>query len=235
MGLLAKLITVLRGGAREVGEAIVDANGIRIFEQEIKDAEGHLENAKRDLTAVLAKEMQAAREIERLQEEITKYEGFAMQALDKQNESLALEISEKIAEVTNQLDVQKKAKVSFAEHANRLKELIKKTEGSLADMNRQLTMVKTTASVQKATAAITNNYVSSSSKLLTAKESLERIQKRQQELDDRLKAGEALEAEFSGQNLEEKLRAAGIGETKNAASDILAQLKAKKSGSGEHQ
>ena len=38
MSVFKKIMTALRGGAREAGEAIVDANGIRIFEQEIKDA-----------------------------------------------------------------------------------------------------------------------------------------------------------------------------------------------------
>ena len=36
MSILKKLFTAVRGGAREAGEAIVDANGIRIFEQEIE-------------------------------------------------------------------------------------------------------------------------------------------------------------------------------------------------------
>lgn len=227
MGILEKIITAIRGSVREVGEVIVDANGTRIFEQEIKDAEGRLEQAKRDLTAVLAKEMQAAREIERLTKEVEKHEGYALQALNKGDEKLALEVSTKIADLSSELEVQKQAKERFSQHSERLKELIKKTGQALAEMNRQLLMVKTTESVQKATAAITDNYASSNSRLISAKESLDRIQKRQQDTDDRLKAGESLQAEFSGQDLEEKLRAAGIGESKNAANDILAKLKAK--------
>jgi len=227
MGILEKIVTAIRGGVREVGETIVDANGTRIFEQEIRDAENKLDQAKRDLTEVLAKEMQAAREIDRLSKEVEKHEGYAIQALGKGDEKLALEVSTKIADLASELEVQKQARERFANHSDRLKELIKKTGHSLAEMNRQLIMVKTTESVQKATAAITDNYASSNSRLISAKESLDRIQKRQQDNDDRLKAGETLQAEFSGQDLEEKLRAAGIGETKNAASDILAKLKEK--------
>ena len=58
MTILKKLFTALKGGAREAGEAIVDANSIRIFEQEIRDAEHQLQKAKSDLTEVIAKEMQ---------------------------------------------------------------------------------------------------------------------------------------------------------------------------------
>ena len=39
MSLLTKIFTAVRGGARELGETIVDQNSVRIFEQEIKDAE----------------------------------------------------------------------------------------------------------------------------------------------------------------------------------------------------
>ena len=46
MSILSKLFTAIKGGARETGEAIIDKNSIRIFEQEIKDSEAELEKAK---------------------------------------------------------------------------------------------------------------------------------------------------------------------------------------------
>ena len=228
MSVFTKIITAIRGGAREVGVSIVDANGVRIFEQEIKDAEHHLENAKRDLTAVVAKEMQAGRKVEQLTKEIKKHEGYAAKALEQGNEELALEVAEKIAGFQGEIEVNKKAQQRFNAHVERLKEIIKKTTASLADMKRQLVMVKTTESVHKATKSITENYATSGSKLLTAKESLDRIQQRQQDLDDRLEAGQDLQDEFEGRTLDQKLKEAGIGETSTTAKDILAKLKDKK-------
>lgn len=228
MGILNKILTAFRGGATEVGQSIVDANATRIFEQEIRDAEKHLTKAKRELTDVMAKEMQAAREIERLKRSIAEHEGYATQALDKGNESLALEVAQKIAELEQQLEEQTTANQSFSAHAARLKELVKKTERQLADYQRQLSMVKTTESVQKATASITDSFASSNSKLLNAKDSLERIKARQQQFDDRLKASEDLEAENSDASLKAKLAEAGIGEQKSSANDVLERLKAKK-------
>ena len=99
MSVLKKIMTAVRGGAREVGELIVDSNGTRIFEQEIKDAETHLRKAKQDLTDVMAKQMQAGRKVESLKNEITEHEGYVTQALEKSNEDLALEIAEKIAQL----------------------------------------------------------------------------------------------------------------------------------------
>lgn len=227
MSILKKIITAVRGGAREVGEGIVDANSTRIFEQEIRDAENHLTKAKRDLTEVMAKQMQAGRELERIKGEISEHEGYASQALAQNNEALALEVAEKIAQLEVELQEQTTSHATFEKAATRLKDLIKKSERQLADYQRQLSMVKTTDSVQKATAAITDSFTSSNSSLLSAKESLERIKQKQAMFDDKLAAAEQLQAESGDQSLKDKLKQAGIGQQQNSANAVLERLKNK--------
>lgn len=228
MSILKKIMTAVRGGAREIGELVVDANGTRIFEQEIEDAKTHLDRAKRDLTEVMAKQMQAGRQLETLKKDIAEHEGFAGQALEKSNEDLALEIAEKIATMEQEQGDQQEVYNSFSQHATRLKGLVKKTERQLKEYERQLTMVKTTESVQKASAAITDNFASSNSKILSAKDSLERIKQRQQDTFDRLAAAEALEDENSDKGLQDKMREAGIGEQATSANSVLERIKAAK-------
>ena len=228
MSVLKKIITAVRGGAREVGEFVVDANGTRIFEQEIKDAETHLRKAKQDLTDVMAKQMQAGRKVASTKNEISEHEDYAGQALDKNNEELALEIAEKIAQLEIDLGEQETVHKSFSGHVTRLKDLVKKTERQLKDYERQLSMVKTTESVQKASAAITDNFASSNSKMISAKDSLERIKQRQQNTFDRLAAAEQLESENSDKSLEERMKAAGIGDSnEQSANSVLDRIKAK--------
>ncbi|RTR30591.1 PspA/IM30 family protein [Shewanella atlantica] len=228
MGILNKILTAFRGGATEVGQGIVDANSTRIFEQEIRDAENHLTKAKRELTDVMAKEMQASREVDRLKRSISEHEGYATQALEKENEALAMEVAEKISQLDQELAEQEAANANFTAHATRLKDLVRKTERQLTDYQRQLSMVKTTESVQKATASITDSFAGSSSKLLNAKDSLERIKARQQQFDDRLVAAEQLADENSDKSLHDKLAEAGIGEQKSNANAVLDRLKARK-------
>jgi phage shock protein A len=228
MGILNKILTAFRGGATEVGQSIVDANSTRIFEQEIRDAEKHLTKAKRELTDVMAKEMQASREIDRLKRSVAEHEGYVTQALEKGNEPLAIEIAEKISQLDQELAEQETANASFSSHALRLKDLVKKTERQLSDYQRQLSMVKTTESVQRATATITDSFASSNSKLLNAKDSLERIKVRQQQFDDKLKAAETLADENSDKSLHAKLAEAGIGEQKSSANAVLDRIKARK-------
>ena len=97
MSIFKKIMTAIRGGASEVGEAIVDSNATRIFEQEIRDSENHLTKAKRDLTGVMAQQMAASREVDRLKREVIEHEGYAMQAMEKGDETLALAVAEKIS------------------------------------------------------------------------------------------------------------------------------------------
>lgn len=226
MSILKKIMTAIRGGAREVGELVIDANGTRIFEQEIKDAQSHLNKARQDLTSVMANQMQAGRKVESLKTEVSDHEGYAGQALDKNDEGLALEIAEKIANLEVELSEQSEVHKSYSVHVSRLKELVKKTERQIKEYERQLTMVKTTESVQKASAAITDNFASSNSKMLSAKDSLERIKKRQQENYDRLEAAEQLEAENSDKGLEERMKKAGIGEQDKTANSVLDRIRA---------
>ncbi len=230
MGLLKKLITAVRGGAREVGEAVVDMNAIRIYEQEIADAKKNLARAKQDLTGVMAKEIQAGREIERLDGELARYETLALDALGKGREDLAAEIAAKIAEIETEKAVQVEAREQFRAHIERLKGLMKQTEATIRQHERELAMVRTTESVQKATRSITDNYGAGTTRLLDAKASLERIKKRQQTFNDRLVAAERLEAETGSASLESRLAEAGIGDAKNDRNAVLERLKRKAGG-----
>ena len=220
-----KIITAIRGGAREIGEQVVDQNAIRIYTQEIEDAKYNLANAKKDLTAVMAKEIQANREIERLSKEITKYENYAVDALNKGDNSLAEEIAEKVGELDEEISIQKTAKENYSNHVSRLKELMKKSERTIREHERELSMVKTTASVQKATRSITDNYGNGTSKLLDAKESLDRIKQKQKNFEDRMSVADILEAELGTQSLDEKLKAAGIGDAQTSTNAALERIR----------
>jgi phage shock protein A len=231
MEFFKKLITAIRGGSREIGEAILDSQGIRIYEQEIEDAKEAIKQAEQDLTSVMAKEMQAGREIERLEKEVSAFEQKALELLDKGDESLATEVAGKIAELETELENQRQAKIRFTEHVAKVKEMIKQTHAKIREHEREIAMVKTTENVQKATESISQHMDGGSSKMVAAKESLDRIKERQQDKSDRMSAAETLRAELSGASLEEKLKAAGVGDSEDRQKQVLARLKAKQQGS----
>jgi len=63
MKFLRDIVTAVRGGVNEVGEAIVDNQAMRILEQEIRDAEDAISNAKVSLSQLKAKEIGMAKKI----------------------------------------------------------------------------------------------------------------------------------------------------------------------------
>lgn len=223
-----KLWTALRGGVREIGDAIVDANGLRIFEQEIKDAEANIAVAKRSLTEVMANKMQASRKVDELNKRIIENEGYAEKALGLNDEALALEVAGRIAELENDRNEQQAIVARLEHQIEQLKGHIKKAEKLIADHQRELALVRTTESVQRATEQVVENVATNNSSMNSARESLERIKKNQEMRQDRMTAGEILASELSSTSLDSKLEATGIKGGKADAGAVLARIKAAK-------
>lgn len=227
MSVIKKMVTLLRGSVREIGESVVDANATRIYEQEISDARHNIEQARGDLTLVMAKEMQSAREIERLKSEVARFETLAVEALDKSHEGLAEEVAGKVAAIEQELDAQTQAHAAYAVQVVKLKELIKTAEARVREHERQLAMAKTTESVYRATQSISDSIGSSGGKLVSARQSLERIKQRHEDLADRMTAAEQLESEIGHSALEKKLAAAGIGDGSDRARKAMERIRAR--------
>lgn len=230
MAILAKLFTVMRGGATEAGQAVVDHQALRILDQEMRDAEKALDQAKSQLTEVMAQRQGVQREVERLTGAIAEHEDYAVKALDKGDEGLATEVAERIARYEDELKLQQDAFIQYDGGVNQLKRNIKSTERNIAAMRRQVSMVKATERVQKASAAASAQFSGSSSALGTATDSLERIKKRQQERADRMTAAAELAQEEDGGDLDKRLKDAGIVGGAAKGSDVLDRIRAKRGG-----
>lgn len=228
MSVMKKVMTLLRGSVREIGETVVDANATRIYEQEILDAKQSIAQAKDDLAGVMAKEMQSARQIEKLQAEINRYEGLAVEALDKSQEALAEEVAGKVGGLEQELQEQTRAHAAYAVQVTRLKDLIKQAEARIREHEREIGVAKTTESVYRATRSISENIGQGGSKLMSARESLDRIKQRHEDLADRMTAAEQLNNEFGQGALEKKLAAAGVGDEAKRQSDVMARIRARR-------
>ena len=99
MSIWSKLFALLRGGAYEAGATVVDANALRILDQEIRDADGALGKARDDLASLVARRRILEKELGNLRDQITKYEGSARAALAKGDEPLAREVAQRIADL----------------------------------------------------------------------------------------------------------------------------------------
>jgi phage shock protein A len=228
MNIWAKMITALRGGATEAGEAIVDTQALRILDQEVRDASEELRRSKDALTAIIARQKLAEEKCQQMREQISKHEGYATQALDKGEEALALEVAQKIAGMENQLHSEDAAAQEYAGSANQLREAIRQAEQNVKRLKQQVDTVKATENVQRAQAAVAERHSGSNTKLQTAMESLERIKEKQAYKSAQMKAASELAEDASEDNLQRKLEKAGIVSSGSSAQGVLDRLKQKK-------
>jgi len=228
MSIFKKLITAVRGGATEVGEAIVDTQAIRILEQEVRDSKTALNDAKTNLTAIMAEKMGVDRKVKDLGKKITEHEGYAMQALDKGDEALATDVATKIADFEVELNIQTGILDGYASKITTLKKMIRQTERNVQAMDREISVVKTTEKVQKANDLASAKFSGSNSSLRSATDSLERIKARQQKREDQSSAAMELESEENGGDLQARLKNAGIVDSGSSGSSVLERLKKQK-------
>lgn len=227
MNLWSKMLTALRGGAHEAGEAIVDTQALRILDQEIRDASDELKRSRESLVAIIAQQKVAEEKVSKLRQEIAEYEGYAAQALEKSDEALALEVAGKIADLETALASEANAAQGFEQNASKLKASISLADNNIKRMKQQVDTVKATESVQRAQESVSQRYAGSNSKLQTAMDSLERLKEKQALKAAELQASEELHNSGQEQTLQEKLQQAGITSSGPQASDILERIKNK--------
>ncbi|MCK5830054.1 MAG: PspA/IM30 family protein [Methylococcales bacterium] len=230
MSIFSKLITAVRGGATEAGQAIVDTQAIRILEQELRDSKTALNDAKTNLTTIMAEKMSLDRKVKDLNSKIAEHEGYAIQAMDKKDDALALDIATKISEFEHELTIQQGILDGYDSKVSGLKKMIRQTERNIQAMDREISVVKTTEKVQKANDLASAKFSGSTSALNSATESLERIKERQQKREDQATAALELETEENGDDLQARLKDAGIVNSDSSGSSVLERLKQKKKG-----
>jgi phage shock protein A len=223
----SKVITAIKGVVSETGETIADNQAIRIMDQELREAGNDINAAKTELTNIMAKRKGIERKVADLSSKMAEHEGYAGEALAKGDENLARDICERIAGFEGQLETEKSLLQSFATSETNLKANLKKAEGRLKHLRQQQDVLKATEAVQSAQSAVANRFSGSSSKMGNAMDSLERIRKRQQERSDRFASADELVSEASGDDLDRRMKEAGVGGSTSKTDDILSRLKAK--------
>ena len=227
MSIWSKIITALRGGVNEAGEAIADAQALRILDQEIRDAEEELNNSRDSLAEMMARQKVAEQKWTTLDAKITKFEDYAVQALEKNDESLALELAAKIADLEKQRNTEQSACDEYTNNANSLRHAVKKADTEIKHLKHQVGTVRATENVQRAQAAVAQRHSDSNSRLSTAMDSLERIKEKQGLKSAQLNAAQELAEEVSDDSLNNRLEAAGITSDSLNGDVVLARLKSK--------
>jgi phage shock protein A len=225
MSMWSKLFALFRGAAHDSATAVVDANALRILDQEIRDADSAQAKARDDLSALVARRRILETEARSFRDQVVKYEASARAALAKGDEGLAREVAQRIADLERDATTKEGQVAEMRTSEDRLRQIIAATDSKIGTLRREIEVVKVNDSVQRAQAAVVSNSAGAGSSLGSAADSLKRIKERQAIQGERFNAAQELEDRRTGADLDAKLRNAGILPGEASADDVLARLK----------
>lgn len=226
-GIWSKLLTSVRAGAQELGEAWADSQALRILDQEIRDCDIELRQSRESLAHLIARHTLAERALAQSADRIAEYEGYAVKALESGEEALAREVADKIAALESARGDEDAHLRQLAASVAELRKAVAMAEGNIRRLKQQLDTVKATESMQRAQAAVAQRYAGPQNRLQTAVDSLARIKQKQAERGARMEAAAELARHDGGDALDRKLRDAGIMPDDAGAEAVLARLRQK--------
>ncbi len=224
MSVWGKLFTAMRGGANEAAESVVDSQAMRILDQELRDADNALRQARSDLAGMMATAKRIEKRIEDNRAKENRDIQNARSAMNAGREDLARGLAERVATVRAELQRDEADHANMQQQQQAMLRTVKETEHRIAAMKREVESVKATDSLQRAQKAIASSHAGVNSRLGSAVGSLERIREKQAQLGARLEAGQEMAAIESGADLDRQLLEAGIGGRTSNADDILAEI-----------
>lgn len=226
MSMLSKLSALFRGTAHEAGQAVVDANALKILDQEIRDADTAQGKARDDLAGLVARRRMAENEMKSFGEQIAKYESSVRSAVAQGKQDLAREVAGRIAELETEIGTRGPLIENMKAAEARLRTAISTTDQKIETLRREIDIVKVNDSVQKAQTSVALQSQGAHSRIGSAADSLQRIKQRQAVQEERLRVGQELEDKRTGADLDAKLKEAGILPGHASADDVLARLTA---------
>lgn len=222
MNIIRKLTSALQGGLRESGEMMVDANGMRIFAQEIHQCERGINQSKQQLASIIVQKTRLKRALDQLQKERRLKEEKIATLLAQNNETEALQLAELITEKIPLIKRQKQQVQQIADYENSLQQKLKKMVNRLSSYQSEYQMLQATEHLQAAQRKLSTQNHHGQSSFTDMQDSLKRIQQRQQQFTDQENAMEQVDAYLEGTNKSDQAT------VDSKAQDILEAIRNKK-------
>lgn len=184
MNVLKKIMTTIRKESKELTDAVMGSYGTVKIEQDFSSAQFKLNEAKQALTKMMRKQRQSSRIFDIIIDKITQQEGLIEEDLSNGDQAEAMKHALEVVDLEINKDIQIKVITSLTAHVNYLQRQLEQSERELKEFSRQLTMLKTTEKVQKATETILGNINGADADLLSAKKTLDRIREEQNNKGD---------------------------------------------------
>lgn len=221
--MFKQILTLLRGRAFEAEQTFLDRNALPLLGQQIRDAAATIQSARRAVAIAVAQNEQEVTQYKTAQARIVDLETRAVAALEKGNEALAREAAEAIGWLEAECATSEKAQAQFSKSIERMRSVIRASEGRLRDLQRGERIARATVQTQKLDRSAGPQDLAT---LSDAEETLARLRTHQQEIDITAEALREMDGGTDPSAIIEKLARAGCGVPLVPDADaILARLR----------
>jgi phage shock protein A len=225
------LITLVRGRAFALGEEVADQNALLILDQQMRDAAGALDRAKKALAVAIAQENKEGQRLDAIRARIEDLETRAVSALEAGREELAKEAAEAIANLEAERDASSTARTLFAAEIAKLRGHVLQQQMRFSQLERGRRIARAAEAVRVARRGRIEAAPIFEGTLVEAEATLARLREHQVEADAAEAAFDALDAATGPIAVAEKLAAEGFGpRLKPNAADVLARLRQRAAG-----
>jgi phage shock protein A len=220
--MIKQFVALVRGRAYDVAKTTLDGSAITILRQQIRDCVGAVSAARRAVAIAIAQNDQEIQQCKRLVARIEDLEERTLIALQQDKHELAREAAETVSLLESERDASLAAQASFAGEIERLKRTVRASETRLRELERGQRIASAVEKTQRLREAAPGSGLFA---LNDAEQTLERLRKRQQQLDVAAAAMSEMELSGNPETMSERLAEAGCGSPlKSHADDVLLRL-----------
>ena len=229
--MLKTLVTLVRGRTFAIAEEIADQNALLILDQQMRDASGTLDKAKKALAIAIAQDGQESQRLDTTRARIEDLETRAVAAIEGGRDDLATEAAEAIAILEAERDASLTARALFASEIAKLKGHVLQQRMRFSQLERGRRIARAAEAVRVARRGRIEGDPVFAGTLAEAEATLDRLREHQVEADAAESAFEALDAATGPIAVAEKLSAEGFGpRLKPDAADVMARLRQRAAG-----
>jgi len=229
--MLKTLVTLVRGRTFAIAEEVADRNALLILDQQMRDAGGALDKAKKALGVAVAQDGKEGQRLDTTRARIEDLEARAVAAIQAGRDDLATEAAEAIATLEAERDASLTARALFAAEINKLKGHVLQQQMRFSQLQRGRRMARAAEAVRVARRGRIEGAPIFAGTLAEAEATLDRLREQQVEADAAEAALDALDAANGPIAVAERLSAEGFGpRLRPSPADILARLKERAAG-----
>jgi len=222
--MLNLLDTLFRGASAKATEAATDRFAIDLLNHKIREAEAGVEGAKQALAALIIRERTERNRLDALSARKTSLEDRVRQALAADNEALALQGAEAIAQMENEMTVRAETLARLSERVSRLRLSVEKAHRRVADL-RQNAVAAQALDLERRSQRRLNRSLNGGSAIHDAEALIRRVNEQPDPFTE-TEVFDEIDNSLNHRTVEDDLAKAGFGPaTRSEAKDVLARLR----------